>query len=153
MSAYKFNYNPNFLRLRTFEMDEVLVTPSLLKKARSLTLPPPSGMNAALDYFQVLSRVSSVDALGIFAYYLDEIIGWALFSFEEDTWGFVPLKEGESCTHVYVDVNYRHQGVGTALMHLAARIAQPDTMRIYGYTPYNSFFKQLMTTFPHIEGV
>lgn len=145
--------NPLSVRLQSIEMDEIIDNPELLRLVRRMTLYPESGMNMALDYFCSIRKLEqrSVDALGIFAYLLQEPIGWALFTYEGDTHSFEPAN-GQACAQVYVREDYRRQGVGTELMEMCARLAKPDLLRVYEWSAME-FFQPLLINHSHISSV
>jgi GNAT superfamily N-acetyltransferase len=142
-------FNRSLVKFQIIEMDEILTSPSLLATARSLTLGRSSGMNSALDYYSLLVKERSVDALGIFANYMGSSIGWALFSYEKDHWGFEP-QPGQVCAQVYVSVGYRRCGVGRDLIRMISKMAKPDIVRVYAWSNY-AFFEPLMKEMPHFQ--
>src|ERR1700686_1035076 len=137
-----FIFNEIYFKLKIIEMDDIVRDPILLAAARKLTIGPPSGMNSALDYFIELSKTRSVDALGIFAYYMQQPIGWSLFSYESDRYMFAS-REGNACAQVYVAHEYRRHGVGSRLLKQVAKIAHPDTVNVYRWSNIE-FFDPIM---------
>ena len=141
------------VRLRAIEMDEIIQNPELLKLARGMTLYSTSGMNIALDHYCSLSLIEgrSIDALGIFAYLLQEPIGWALFTYEGDAHSFEP-KAGYACAQVYVKTNYRRRGVGTTLIEMCAKLAKPDLLTVYEWSA-TEFFQPLINNHSHVVAI
>jgi len=144
-------FNPDFLKIKMVEMDDLLKSPSLLSIARNLSKGPFAGMCSTLDKYTELSKVRSVDALGLFAHYLGEVVGWLLFTYEDDAHCFT-RKEGEACTHIFVHPNYRRLGIGTRLQKVAAKIANPDVVRVYEHNNY-LFFKQAMSQASNLRDI
>lgn len=143
--------NHNLLRLKTIEMDDIVSDNELLSVARYLTIFPSSGMNKALDYYRELHKERSVNALGIFAYHMAMPIGWALFTYESDAYSFDPV-EGQACAQIFVQPEYRRQGVGSELIKLVGKMAQPDIVKVYDYENY-SFFRPLINAFSHFQSM
>jgi GNAT superfamily N-acetyltransferase len=121
-------FNADLLKTQMIEMDDILVDAALMQTARRLTLGRPSGMNAALDHYTELRTTRSIDALGIFAYYMSEPIGWALFTYETDTYEFRP-ENGQACAQVYVLPDYRRFGVGRKLIKMVAKLGSPVSLK------------------------
>lgn len=141
------------VRLRAIEMDEIITTPSLLKMARGMTLHGGSGMNQALDYYTDLFNREgrSIDALGIFAYSLDQPVGWSLFTYESDNFSFMP-RPGRACAQVFVKPPYRRLGVGTELITMASKLARPDVLEVYMWSA-QEFFQPLAQKCSHIRDI
>jgi GNAT superfamily N-acetyltransferase len=99
-------------------------------------------MNSALDHYTELRAKRSVDALGIFAYYMGEAIGWSLFTYESDDYYF-QSEDGKACAQVYVRPVYRRLGIGRKLISQAAKLADPDIVKVYAHSDY-SFFDVVM---------
>jgi GNAT superfamily N-acetyltransferase len=144
-------FNADLLKTQMIEMDDILADDNLMQTARRLTLGRPSGMNAALDHYTTLCATRSVDALGIFAYYMNEPIGWALFTYETDCYEFRP-EEGQACAQVYVLPDYRRFGVGRKLIKMTAKLGNPGIVKVYHHSNYR-FFDPLMKEHPHIHAV
>jgi GNAT superfamily N-acetyltransferase len=141
------NYNPSLLRFETMEMDDVIDSPTWTEELRRLTLGRPSGMNAALDYYQILRQTQSVDALAVVAkypWYDFQAIGWLLFTYENDGWNLAADKEKTRAgAQVYIQQNFRRHGIGSRLIRMAAALAMPDPLRVYHWSNYD-FFDPLM---------
>lgn len=115
----------NHLSFKTFEMDLILKTPHLHETARSLTIHGYSGMNRAMNYYLTLLQTRPVNARGLFAFYDEVPIGWALLTYEGDDMCFQP-KPGHACVQVYVREDYRRNGVGGKLMRMAEQAKAAD---------------------------
>ena len=144
-------FNEAFLKTRMIEMDDIIADQAMMQTARSLTLGRPSGINSALDYYTTLRATRSVDALGIFAYYQAQAVGWALYTYEMDNYSFDPI-DGHACAQVYVLPDYRRLGIGRKLIKQAANLAAPDVIKVYHWSNYY-FFDQLMKEHPHIHAI
>jgi GNAT superfamily N-acetyltransferase len=138
------------VRLRAIEMDEIIRSPELLKVARQLTISPDSGMNEALNHYIGIED-RSIDAFGIFAYHLEKPIGWALFTYESDNFDFTP-EPGYVCAHVYVKPIHRRRGVGTQLIGMCEKLAQPDILCVYEWSA-REFFKPLIKPDSYIRSI
>jgi GNAT superfamily N-acetyltransferase len=135
------------------EMDDVIDSPIWSEELRRLTLPRPSGMNSALDYYSTLRNIQSVDALAVVAKYPWEdrrAIGWLLFTYEDDGWGYAADKN-KTCAgaQVYVLSPFRRYGIGSRLIRTAA-LASPDPLKVYQWSNY-AFFDPLMTQHSNIR--
>lgn len=144
------DFDPSEVVLRVVPMDQILNTPELLAVARKLTLKPGSGMNSALDIYTRISHFMTVDALGIFALYRGTYIGWCMLTAESD--GVEFRAQGDLCTHVYVQTDYRRQGVGTQLMNKAIQLAGTNPIKVYGYNNY-PFFHYFLENYSNITGL
>ena len=132
------------LSLKNFEMDLILKTTYLYTIARSLTISPGSGMNRALDYYQVLLPTRSINARGFFAFYDELAIGWALLTYESDEMCFQP-KPGHACVQVFVRHDYRRNGIGGTLVRMAEQAKAADTIiNVYLYDEPD-FFRPFLT--------
>lgn len=127
------------ISLHTYEMDEIIRNDLLCSTARRLTLYRTSGMNIALDCYKAESEGRSINAKGIFAFKGEVAVGWCLLTHEGDGMSFSP-KEGYSCVQIFVDPDYRRQGIGSALLREAAVVAQGTIISCYGWSN-EGFFK------------
>lgn len=116
------------LKIKTEDFDIVATKPELLKKLRELTLHSYSGMNYELNHLTDSAKTRSVNAKILLAYYKRELVGWALMSREKSDFyfqhaynGFDP-SEG-TLFEVFVNPDYRRQGIGGALMKAARKKA------------------------------
>lgn len=119
------------VRVRGFNL--VAQRPQLMQNLRKLTIHKSSGMNYELDNFENLAKYREVNAKVLTAHHNGEIVGWALlskerthFSFNNHYDGFSP--EYGALFEVYVDPNYRRQGVGTRLLRSAKRKLDGDRL-------------------------
>lgn len=135
-------FNPAFLKINIIDMDDILVNPHLMTMCRTLSLGGVSGMNICLDQYAELLKKRSVDACGIFAHYLDIAVGWCMYTHEDD-YTFFTSKDGEAASHIYVHEQWRRFGIGTRLIQLATKMAEPDMLRVYEHDNYN-FFRPLI---------
>ena len=136
------------ISLHTYEMDQILRNPLLLTTARHLTLGYGSGMNKALDKFQMqLDAGQSNNAKGIFAFKGEKAelaVGWCLLTQEGDGMDFCP-KEGFSCVQIFVDAGHRRQGIGSIMLKEASVLSVGRTIQCYQWgNPefFNPFIKQ-----------
>jgi GNAT superfamily N-acetyltransferase len=144
-------FNRELVKTQMIEMDHIVADPKMMQIARQLTLGRPSGMNAALDYYTELSARRSVDALGIFATYYGEYIAWCLFTYESDRYEFNP-GNGCACAQVFVQPDYRRFGIGRQLIKLAAKLGDPDIVKVYSFSNYH-FFNPIMKEHSHLHCV
>lgn len=124
------------LALQTVEMDQILADDNLEVHCRRLSHGGTSGMNNALNHYHAIRRTEgrSINAKGIFAKYMGDYIGWALWTRETDNYSFKPAP-GQVAFQVYVAANYRRKGVGTRLFHAAQSIILPDEkLQVYFYS-------------------
>lgn len=116
------------LKIRTEDFNQVAEKPELLKKLRKLTLHPQSGMNHELNQMLKHAKTRTVDAKVLIAFKKREIVGWALlskeatdFTFARSWSGFTPGQG--TLLQVYVNPDFRRQGIGSALVKAARRKA------------------------------
>jgi GNAT superfamily N-acetyltransferase len=129
------------IHLDTIEMDRILADPELEAECRRLSHGGSSGMNNALTHYRTVqaSENRSISAKGIFARYLGDNIGWALWTRETDNYSFKPLP-GHVAFQVYVALEYRRKGIGTLLFKAAQSLIQPnDVLHVY-YCSNPNFF-------------
>lgn len=133
------------ISLRTYEMEEILRNEELRKAARRLTLDPYSGMNVALNLFQSkLDAGCSIDAKGIFAFKGEWAVGWCLLTREGDGKSFAP-KDGFACVQIFVDPDFRREGIGSTMLKEVTAIYPGATINCYGWCNtlfFDSFIKQ-----------
>ena len=150
------SFDRTSVHLQTYDMNDIFRTPELISVARKLTLHPDSGMNRFMDYYHPISLVRSIDAVAIFAFYpemlLKNVIGWCLFTREDDEFEFKRQDRQEACAQVYVEYEYRMKGVGKQLLDLAAQMAQPDVLRVYSWSN-RPFFDKVMQEHPHVQSI
>lgn len=116
------------LTIRTRVFNVVAGQPGLLKRLRELTLGEGSGMNYELDKFEKLAKVRQVNCKVFTAHRDNKIVAWA-FSSKEPTdffilYGGPHFYPKDGCLfQVYVDRNYRRQGIASKLIKLAKKKA------------------------------
>lgn len=132
----------HLLAISTIEMDQILTDSDLEVHCRRLSHGGSSGMNNALNHYHTIKRTEgrSINAKGIFAKYLGEYVGWALWTRETDNYSFKPTP-GQVAFQVYVAINYRRKGVGTRLFQAAQAIIQPDELLHVYYHSNPNFFQ------------
>ena len=149
----KQEFNPILLKIEIREMDDVIRFPELMRTCRSLTISRYSGMNWALDCFECIAQNRSIDALGLFASYQGEVVAWLLFGYEYDG-SLFRSTHGEAFSQVYVRPDYRRLGIGSRLQRMAAKLAEPDTVKVYNDSENNAeFFRQMMQTNSNIKSI
>ena len=112
------------LTIRVQDFNIVAGKLELLKKLRKLTICPYSGMNYELNNFEKICKIRQVKCKIFTAYSDKKLVGWAMLSREPT--GYFGDKfnpEDGSLFEVFVDLNYRHQGIGSALIKSAKRRA------------------------------
>jgi|SRR5579859_144279 len=138
-----FDYN--LLSFKEYHISEIILNPNLMTMARSLTLHPCSGMNAALDlYYSWIDMgvdIKDINVHATFAYYNNISIGWVLYTYEMDGFEFVP-ENGEACIQVYVHPLFRRRGIGKALCNKVI-INCNNLVKAYSYSS-PEFFLSLM---------
>lgn len=132
----------HMLAIETVEMDRVLADSDLEVHCRRLSHGGSSGMNKALNYYHDVRRTQgrTINAKAIFAKYMSEYIGWALWTRETDNYSFKP-SPGQVAFQIYVAHNYRRKGVGTRLFQAAQAIVQPDELLHVYYCSNPNFFQ------------
>ena len=124
------------LIIRVQDFNLVAQNPALLKQLRKLTLSFASGLKKEIANLISLSKSRPVKAQALLAYYQDEIyqnpklVGWALLSKEESAISFPhsgkPFYSSDGYLfEVYIHYKYRRQGIGSKLLKIAKRKAQP----------------------------
>lgn len=119
--------------LKILEMDAVLRTQSLLSDCRRLTLCAGSGMNCALNRYEIQSLNRPIKSKAIMAY--DEsgtAIAWALYAEDPatDTYRYSP-DSGSICFQIYVEPALRRKGIGSMLMNKAKELAKENVIKVY----------------------
>lgn len=137
-------------------INEVFHRPGLLRRLRELTLWERSGMNRFLNRFANDHHVRTIRAKALLAFHSVDILGWSLVTWEDDCVYFLPSvkneHQGNVCSHVYVDPNFRRLGIGTALIHRARQLTEPNVMRVYHYDS-PEFFDPIMKELPSIQRI
>jgi GNAT superfamily N-acetyltransferase len=124
------------------DMDRIITDPTLELECRRLSHGGSSGMNKALDHYHDVKRTDTrpIDAKGIFAKYMRQYIGWALWTRETDNYSFNPAP-GRVAFQIYVNHEYRRKGIGTKLFNAAQTLVQPhEQLHVY-YVSNPAFFR------------
>jgi len=138
--------NPLFLKITMVDMDDILRNPHLMQTCRNLSHGQGdpdcvSGMNYFLKRRSQEVKDRSIDAMGIFAHYLNTPVGWVLLSYEDDAFCFHPPEGNKesAVAQIYVRQDWRRQGIGSRLMQFAIKVAEPDTVRVYRHSAEEFF--------------
>lgn len=144
------------LKIRTEDFDNVVEKPELLNKLRTLTLHPGSGMNHELNHMIRNARIRSINAKVILAYRKRELVGWALlsrektdFTFARSFSGYTP--EQGTMLQVFVNPDYRRQGIGSALVKAARKKAGPMQLCICPWDNRSEKFYENFEHYKHIK--
>lgn len=141
------------LEIKSFDMDYVLRNPTLYYTARLLTLAPVSGMNLALNRYEMVAPLRSIDAKALFGYVGDEAASWALLAGDPETDPWRHRGQDNSvCFQVYVAPKWRRHGFGTQLLNTAEKLASPRFMKVYDRDA-PQFFKQHMKSGRNINSI
>jgi GNAT superfamily N-acetyltransferase len=121
------------LTIRRQNFNLVARQPELLKQLRKLTLYPMSGLNRELDHLVWLAKERPVKTQVLLAYRNQRLIAWALVSKEKSDFQFYNTGEAYDpsqgvLVEMYVNPEYRRQGIGTALMKVAKSQAKSDRL-------------------------
>ena len=135
------------------DINVALRNPELREKLRELTLCPGSGMNCALDLYEVETHKRNVNAMAIMASSCQKYIGWNLLTYESDGFNFRPKKENNACSHTFVMSEFRKCGVGGALIAKAVEIALPNIVRVYDAGFEKSWFFPIKAKHPTVKSV
>lgn len=143
------------LKIKTEDFDAVAKKPELLKKLRELTLHPGSGLNYELNHLTKNAATRSVSAKVLLAYHKRELVGWALLSRENSDFYFQHAYDGYQPSkgtlfEVYVNPEYRRQGIGGALMKAARKKA--GSMRLC-VCPWDYQSEAFYQNFDHYKNV
>lgn len=133
------------LSVKVHEMDDVLSNECLVTRLRQLSLGGFSGMNVALNAFQTHRVIRHIDAKAIVAYVSNDgeesllnARGWALWS--KDASNDAYRSKPGICFQVYVQPDYRHQGIASKLLKKAAEISSDEKVMVYWHDA-PSFFQ------------
>jgi len=117
------NLLPLPLTVRVQDYNIAAQNPEFIGALRLLTLSRFSGMNHELDSFANISLERDVKCKIITAYHTNELVGWALLSEEQSTFDFSRVDcfnpEHGLMFQVYVQPQYRRQGIAAELMKVA----------------------------------
>lgn len=125
------------LSLKTFEMDNVLKDLAFVARLRQLSLGGFSGMNVALNAFIAEKDNRHIDAKAIVAYVINKggeenlsnARGWALWTKDESTDRY-RQKRG-IIFQVFVEWNYRRQGIASKLLKKAMEYSGGEPTMVY----------------------
>jgi len=146
--------NPKGLTIRCADFNVVLKKPALIKKIRSLTLNPFSGMNYEISSLENLSKIRPVKSEALLAYFDGELIGWALLSRESSTYHFAhhQFRTGDGVLfEVYIDPKYRRQGIATKLIKIARRKSNGDRLCIAPWDFGSARFYEKFVNYNHLK--
>lgn len=148
-------YLINWLTLTTRVIDFNLVArrPALLEKLRKLTLSPNSGLNYELDRLLVDTDLRTVNCKVLLAYKFDTLVAWALLSKEGTDFPFVGSlngfnKEDGWMFQVFVDPDYRRQGIASELYLMAQRYIGDEVICI---CPWDNASYHFYSNFPGVK--
>lgn len=143
----------NAIKIKVASFSTIVKKPSLIKKLRELTLYYKSGMNYELDSFMEILKTRAPKVKILTAYKGRKLVGWALVSKEPSDFYF-PNRDGYqpdlgTLFQVFVDNDFRKQGIATNLLKVAQKIAKDDYLCIcpHDYTSRKFFdnFKDFKT--------
>lgn len=131
--------------IKTIDIHQLIEDDELHRKIRGLTISPGSGMNCALNMYQVMVKERKVNAKAIIADCGHYPIGWLLLTMEQDFMGFRPSFIAEYCAHIFVMSTWRRKNVGTSLFKQAQIEAQGKTIKVYSHEN-PAFFQPFLET-------
>jgi GNAT superfamily N-acetyltransferase len=144
------------LKIRTEDFNEVAAKPELLNRLRSLTLHPASGLNHEMNHLLKSAKERAVNAKVLLAYRKRELVGWALlsreqtdFTFKRSWTGFMP--EQGVLLQVFVNPDYRRQGIGSALVKAARKKAGSMQLCICPWDYQSDKFYENFDHYKHIK--
>lgn len=141
------------VKLVVKDFNNIMTNPNLLKKLRTLTLNPGSGMSNELNNFTWIVKERPVNAKAILAYKKEELIGWALLSKEPSAYcfnfqlGFTPA-DG-TMLQIYVLPEHRRTGVGSRLIRRAKQQSGQSTLCIVPWNPTSEAFYKNFKHYKH----
>ena len=144
------------LKIRTEEFNEVAEKPELLNRLRSLTLHPNSGLNYEMNHLLRDAKTRTVNAKVLLAYRKRELVGWALLSREKTDFTFARSFAGYtpdqgSMLQIFVNPDYRRQGIGSALVKAARKKAGSMQLCICPWDYQSEKFYQNFEHYKHIK--
>lgn len=133
------------LTVRTMDFNLVAQQPELLAKLRKLTLDPYSGLNHELDRMLEDVKTRSVNCQVILAYRFSNLVGWAILSKETTTYNFMRSGDGFNSENgvlfqVFVDPEYRRQGIATEIYKKAQQLANNEILHICPWDTRSHYF-------------
>jgi GNAT superfamily N-acetyltransferase len=144
------------LKIRTEDFNTVAEKPELLNRLRKLTLHPASGMNHELNNMIQQAKIRTVEAKVLMAYRKRELVGWALLSkeptdytFRRSWTGFTP-NQG-TLLQVFVNPDYRRQGIGSALVKASRKKAGNAQLCICPWDYQSENFYKNFEHYKHVK--
>jgi ribosomal protein S18 acetylase RimI-like enzyme len=141
------------LTIRAVDFNLVAQQPKLLKKLRELTIAAYSGLNYEMDRMLVgVDSGESIDCKVLLAYRFDKLVAWAILSKEETDFHFFNSddgfkKEDGYLFQVYVDRDYRQQGIASELLYLAKKLVGNEVLCVCPHDEKSTqFFAKHSTT-------
>lgn len=141
------------LTIRARDLNLVFQEPELMKQLRKLTIHSYSGMNRELNYLTKLASTRKIDAKALLAYRSGQLVAWALFSKEKsamtfsNTWDHFHPTDGV-LFEVFVDPQFRRQGIATELLKVARRKAGATRLCI---APWDKQSRGFYSQFPNYK--
>lgn len=137
------------LIIRVKNFNEIANDLILLKSLKRLTLNYFSGMSHELRSFEKISKIREVKAKIILSYIKNELVGWALMSKEPSDYFFKKLPQGFDPSYgvlfeIFISYFYRRQGIGTEMLKVARRKADP--YKLY-FVPWNNISDKFYNKF------
>ena len=134
------------LTIRALDFNFIAKRPIFISRLRKLTLNPLSGMNCEIDDILKSTKKRNVNVRVILSYHQKELIAWALFSKENSNITYGSRKKFKESFgylfQVYVNPDFRRQGVGSQLFNKAKRLAGNETICICPWDKNsNKFYK------------
>lgn len=140
----------NFLTLTVRVRDFNLVArqPELMAQLRKLTLSPGSGLNFELNRMLNDIEERPVDCQVLLAYRFKTLVGWAILSKENSNFRFLNTqrgfnKESGRMFQVFVNPQYRRQGIASEIYKTARKITGDETLCVspWDYGSYKFYNK------------
>ena len=121
------------LTIRTIDFNLVAQQPKLVEKLRELTLAPYSGLNYEMNRMLQDAKERTVNCKILLAYRFDKLIAWGILSKEDTDFNFINADSGfkgeeGQLFQVFVDHNYRKQGIATELFKVAKKLVGDDVL-------------------------
>jgi GNAT superfamily N-acetyltransferase len=121
------------LTIRTVDFNLVAQQPRLVEKLRELTIAPYSGLNYELTRMLKDAEERTVNCKILLAYRFDKLIAWGILSKEDTNFDFVNSDTGFKVEdghlfQVFVDPNYRKQGIASELFQVAKKLVGNEVL-------------------------
>lgn len=141
--------NSTPLTIKVMDFNLVATKPNLLKKLRSLTIRPESGLNHELNHLLRSAQNRTVRSKIVVAVLEKNIVGWGLLSREDSSFCFSNTWNGFSSNdgvlfELYVDPHHRRKGVGTEIIKTARKHSGPLKLCI---APWDDSSRAFYNTF------